>query len=186
MSHLSLLPSVAQLRAADKGIGVLSRRRFLLYSGAGLLSLALLKGRNAWAAPLSLNGSEEEKFHQLCQFLTVKELNASLTVRALAAFSKVDAGFGAQAASLGAFVQREGFSDIEALKNAPQFTGELKKTALTIISGLYLGYAGTPQASAEDNTQFITYTQALMYRQTYDHTPIPSYSRWSTGYWEHL
>ncbi len=60
----------------------------------------------------------------------------------------------------------------------------LRQDALAIVSSLYLGYAGVAKwGVANDDSQFITYTEALMYRLSTGYTPIPSYSPWDTGYW---
>lgn len=143
-----------------------------------------LPGKSAWAALQASTGNGSAEFHALSQFLTAKSLDATLTDRALSALTKVDAVFATQASQLADFIRQGGFNDIEALKTAASFNETYRSTALKIIASLYMGFAGTPRPGhAEDDTQFVTYTQALMYRLTYDYVPIPSYSRWSTGYW---
>lgn len=61
---------------------------------------------------------------------------------------------------------------------------EASDIALSIIAAWYLGYAGAPKTDAtEDNAQFVTYENALMFRPTVDATVIPSYARGRTNYW---
>lgn len=184
MSKLPPLPTVAQLQRSSAVAAVLSRRHFLVYSGAGLMSLTLLPNVSVFAESTAMGETGGTRFHQLCEFLTGKELQMSLTERAFSALSKVDSQFGPLAENLASLIHQGRYASIEALKVAPEFSEETRRTAMNIIASLYLGYAGTARPGhAEDDTQFVTYTQALMYRQTYKYTPIPSYSRWSTGYW---
>lgn len=187
MNNLPNLPSVTMLRGKTPGIGILSRRSFLLYSGVSLMALSLFRSPDALASLTQPDLKAEEQFRRLCEFLTAKELDLSLTSQAFSALTKVDAKFNDKAASLADFIRNNKVVDIEALKAFPSFTAGIRETALNIIGSLYMGYAGTPRpGQAEDDTQFVTYTQALMYRLTYEFTPIPSYSRWSTGYWSTL
>lgn len=184
MNNLPPLPSVAQLRPVGRGAAVLTRRKFLVYSAAGLVSMSLLPAAASLAATAGSQDIEERTFNRLCQFLTGKELQLSLTQRAFSALNQVDKEFGRKATALAMFIKNGQFASIETLKVAAELKDELRATALNIIASLYLGYAGTARPDhAEDDTQFVTYTEALMYRLTYDYTPIPSYSRWSTGYW---
>ncbi|MGK3124257.1 sugar dehydrogenase complex small subunit [Candidatus Pantoea formicae] len=184
MSKLLPLPAVAQLRQSQAGAAVLSRRHFLMYSGAGMMSLTLLPNLSTFASTPTIASNDGADFHQLCEFLTAKTLEPSLTQRAYSALSHVDDTFAQKAQQLAGLIHKGRYANIEALKVAPELTGEVKQTAMNIIASLYLGYAGTARPGhAEDDTQFVTYTQALMYRQTYAYAPIPSYSRWSTGYW---
>jgi Membrane bound FAD containing D-sorbitol dehydrogenase. len=184
VSKLLPLPAVAQLRQSQTGAAVTSRRHFLMYSGVGMMSLTLLPNLSAFANTPVISSDDGTDFHQLCEFLTAKTLEPALTQRALSALNQVNGAFSQQAQQLAALIHNGRYASIEALKVAPDFIGKAKQTAMNIIASLYLGYAGTAQpGKAEDDTQFVTYTQALMYRQTYAYTPIPSYSRWSTGYW---
>jgi hypothetical protein len=60
----------------------------------------------------------------------------------------------------------------------------MKALAVSIVSGWYLGYTGTPVGLAvKDDTQFITYSGALMFEPTRDVTVIPTYARAGTDYW---
>jgi fructose 5-dehydrogenase small subunit len=184
VNNLPSLPTVAQLRPVGTGAAVLTRRNFLVYSGVGLVSLSLLPVTSAFANRTDITPNDAQGFNALCQLLTNKSLDMPLTTRALSALTAVDKAFTEKTMMLSSFIKKGNHTSIEALKAAPDFQGEIRQTALTIISSLYLGYAGTPRPDhAEDNTQFVTYTGALMYRLTYKYTPIPSYSRWSTGYW---
>jgi fructose 5-dehydrogenase small subunit len=169
--------------APDASSGNWSRRSFLLATALGVAA-------TTFSAPWMSAGAfaaASPQFHGLSEFLTGKSLDTTLTERAFSALSKVDSGFDAKAQALNAFIEQQSLANVDALSVAPGFTPELKATAMAIISSYYLGYAGTARpGKAHDDTQFVTYTQALMYRLTYDYTPIPSYSRWGTGYWTDL
>jgi hypothetical protein len=54
----------------------------------------------------------------------------------------------------------------------------------TIVSAWYLGFTGTPiSLRAEDDTGFVTFTEARMYAPTMDATVHPSYARGGLNYW---
>lgn len=161
----------------------LSRRNFLISS---LFLSAVATGTfvsgfsPAFAQPASA-------FQKLSEFLTGKQISAELAARASEALVKVDPSMSQRLETLSTFVDAKAATTIDALKNDPEFSGDLRDTAMTIISAYYVGFAGTPRPGhAQDDTVFITYTQALMYQVTYEHTPIPSYARWGTGYWSSL
>jgi hypothetical protein len=60
----------------------------------------------------------------------------------------------------------------------------LRDTIVTVVSAWYLGYTGTPiPLRAEDDTGFVTFTEALMYEPTMDATVHPSYARAGLNYW---
>ncbi len=184
MNKYPPLPALAELHPAGFNSAGVTRRSFLIYSAAGLVSISLIPASESFAALPVSNVEEENEFNRLCRFLTGKDLSLSLTKRSFSALSHVDTDFEQRARELSAFIRRGHYASIEALKVDSKFDDHLRQTALSIISSLYLGYAGTARPDhSEDNTQFVTYTEALMYRLTYDYTPIPSYSRWSTGYW---
>ncbi|WP_321880952.1 sugar dehydrogenase complex small subunit [Paraburkholderia bannensis] len=165
-----------------------ARRAFLSHGGLMLGALAVFPalavsqaqaGQDSPGAAIS-----QQDFHQLAQFLTGKTLDGALAVRALAALMKVDAQFGAKAASISSYIAKNTLADVDAFSRHAVLPENIKADALAIIASFYLGYAGTAKSgAAHDNTQFVTYTQALMYRLTERYTPIPSYSRWGTGYW---
>ena len=160
----------------------LSRRNFLFTTGL-TFSVTAVPWINSAASAQGL-GSD---FRSLSEFLTAKPISQSLADRAQIALATVNPGFAQKVSGLISFLKSVNAASIDAIKDDPRFAGQLKTDALTIVSAYYLGFAGTPDsAKAEDNTVFITYTAALMYRLTYEHTPIPSYSRWGTGYWSTL
>lgn len=121
------------------------------------------------------------------QFLTGKGLDKALCDRAGSAITINNPNFFENLVKLQDFIKENDVSDVEALQTTPGFEGELRDTAKLLISALYLGYSGTPKAhSSVDDVQFVTFTQAITYQITHPYTPIPSYSRWGTGYWAHL
>lgn len=168
-----------------------SRRRFILSStilaGAGLVSGLGLAHPSAYAASQTPHNLDDRLIHQMAEFVTAKKIDPALAIRAGKAITKTDPAFPDHITNLNRFIKDHNLADIEALQTAPDFDGALKKAAQKLISALYLGYAGEPvMLSSEDNVEFVTFREALAYRLTKDYTPVPSYSRWSTGYWAHL
>lgn len=187
--------------AADSAVSPqrgFSRRGFIGISAAAAASFlplpvwrAAFAQTNAGAAGAeALNAAAERAilpadFQTVSHFLTGKEISPMLAQRAWAALAGHEADFAGRYGALRDFIRRAGAANIDVLKNNKAFQGALRQTALTIISAYYLGYVGTPRPlRAHDDTVFITYTQALMYQLTYERTPIPTYSRWDTGYWD--
>lgn len=162
-----------------------SRRSFITSSAAilGAFTVAPVFGLDITSSKAnSLTGMQG-----IAEFLTAKKIDAALANKAGAALSKIDSEFTTHLISLANFIIKNNIQDIETLKSANGFEGDIKLTAQKIISALYLGYAGDPiPLSSDDNVQFVTYTQAITFKLTERFTPIPSYSRWGTGYWEHL
>ncbi|TMV86492.1 hypothetical protein FGG78_19795 [Thioclava sp. BHET1] len=164
--------------SSKRGRHTLSRRKFLLSSAA--VGAFMSSAGNSFAAALS----SDVEIQKTAQLLTGKAVDSDLASRAVSALTKVSADFPKDLAALQSFIGAHQISDIEALKATPAFQGKLRQTALDMIGALYLGYAGTPKAlSATDDVEFVTYSQALTFQLTHPYTPIPSYSRWSTGYW---
>lgn len=61
------------------------------------------------------------------------------------------------------------------------------KTAVELISPLYLGYTGAPSpVKAVDNAKFVTFLDALMYEPTADNSIRPSYARGGPNYWTEI
>ncbi|WP_185929235.1 sugar dehydrogenase complex small subunit [Klebsiella sp. 2680] len=163
-----------------------SRRDFLFASAAVLGSFSVLSTPGlAWAKTGEATGGSD--IHHIAQLVTGKTIAPSLAQRVAEALTTIDADFPQKLARLSAFIANKQVTDIETLKVTAGFEGELKATAQAIISGLYLGYVGEPvMLSSEDNVQFVTYTGALTYQLTTGYTPVPSYSRWGSGYWQYL
>ncbi|MBF9000855.1 sugar dehydrogenase complex small subunit [Vibrio nitrifigilis] len=164
----------------------MTRRRFLSSAVAtavgGYVMLSVPKV--SFAADF---GSLSPELQKIAALLTAKPIDPALAARASEALAKVDPQFPAHFSDLATFLKDHHITSLEELKVQPAFTGQIKTTAQSIISAFYLGYVGTPVAhSSEDNVEFVTYTQALTYQLTKPYTPIPSYSRWQTGYWEHV
>jgi len=170
----------------NKDVELSTSRRSFITGSAALLGTFSVVPVSAIAFAKE-NSASVSNMQEIAQFLTGKTIDSSLAERAGIALTKIDPDFTVQLLQLAKFIHAGKISDIEALKVAPGFEGEVRSTAQKIISALYLGYAGDPvMLSSEDNVQFVTYTQAITYQLTEKYTPVPSYSRWGTGYWEHL
>lgn len=138
-------------------------------------------------AALAEEAQATSSLQKISEFLTNKEIDPVFSARAGSALSKMNPAFPKAIAALADFIERNGLSDVEELKDAPGFEGDIKTAAQELISALYIGYVGEPKPqSSEDNVEFVAFTEALTYRLTHKYTPIPSYSRWRTNYWEHL
>ncbi|NVO27230.1 hypothetical protein HJ526_07360 [Donghicola sp. C2-DW-16] len=157
-----------------------TRRLFLMGTAALMASGALI------SRPLPAIAQTADSM-AIAELVTGKTIDPALAKRAVDAITVTQPDYPQALSRLASFAAEQGITDVETLKTADGFDGELKTTAKTLISALYLGYAGTPVAhTSDDGVQFVTYTQALTYRLTEPYTPIPSYSRQGTGYWAHL
>ena len=162
----------------------LNRRHFLA-SGMVLAGAALLKPAISWADAASLT-KEQQSFSQLAHFITGKEqLDPVVIQRAFDCLLKGDKDFLSQADNAFRAIKQAGLKSADDLNgHALLDNAEIAATLKQINSAFYLGYTGTPiSARAKDDTQFVTYTDALMYPPTADATVIPSYSRGHTNYW---
>ncbi|QHI96078.1 hypothetical protein GT348_07355 [Aristophania vespae] len=168
----------------------LSRRHFILSSTAVMGAGIVLSFPKLTLAQETNNNAKDKSItniHHMAEFVTAKKISPSLAQRAGWAITKTDAQFPDHIEALAEFITKNNITDIEALQDAPGFDGDIKIAAQKLISALYLGYAGQPvELSSEDNVEFVAYREALTYQLTQKYTPIPTYSRWSTGYWAHL
>lgn len=163
----------------------------LLVAGGALLPLgqaatAATAATAAQAAPAPTS-AEIDAFHELGLLLTGrKDLPLDVSTRLLTALNHDDAGFTGKAQQLSKALADAGVKDINAFSaSSVAADPALKDTAMKIISGWYLGYTGTPVSLSDtDDTQFITYTGALMFERTREVTVIPTYSRAGTDYWK--
>lgn len=123
---------------------------------------------------------------QVSEFITDKsDLKLILAQRALSNLWIDDSEFMDKLRELHATISQSGFPNATTFSKSllmqnPQIADTVKK----ITKAWYLGYTGTPVSHRDkDNTQFVTYTDALMYRPTSDATIIPSYSKEKLNYW---
>ncbi|WP_069384989.1 sugar dehydrogenase complex small subunit [Halomonas caseinilytica] len=165
----------------------ISRRRLL--AGMAILSASALMpwATRTWAdAPDQLSQQEISDFLELSERLTGKpQLQARIAGRAYQGLLNLEPQFPARMRQLIEAMDRAGLDDMSRFRDfAADQPRELVDTAISIIRAWYLGFTGTVQGhSATDNTHFVTYTGALMYRPTLDATVIPTYSRGRTNYW---
>lgn len=163
------------------------RRRSLLRGLAIFPALYCLPKRLVSASDPTTEAALLHAFHDTAQILTGKTFSLSLAKRAYVALARVDNGFPHRAQALSRFLYANGVTNADAFKVHRALSESLRQDALAIVSSLYLGYAGVAKwGVAKDGTQFVTYTEALMHRFSTRYTPIPSYSRWNTGYWTRM
>ncbi|MDF7673723.1 sugar dehydrogenase complex small subunit [Acetobacteraceae bacterium ESL0709] len=169
-------------------MGTVSRRHFILSSSSVIAFSAFIFLHRIKTAQAGHSATlDTSTIHYLSELLTAKTIDPSLATRAGQAITRTDPSFPAHITALKQFLELHNITDIEALKSNPGFEGEIKTAAQKLISALYLGYAGQPvMLSSDDNVEFVTYREALTYRLTKDYTPVPSYSRETTGYWASL
>jgi fructose 5-dehydrogenase small subunit len=165
-----------------------ARRRVLVSAGLVAAAGALLPwARMAYAAsPAQASPAELDAFLKLGQRLTGREhLPPDISARLFAALARGDRAFGENITRLARAMDAAGITDMHRFKgSAVDSDAGLKALAVLIVSGWYLGYTGTPVGLAvKDDTQFITYTGALMFEPTRDVTVIPTYARAGTDYW---
>jgi len=194
---------MGQMKQRDKDInaagkaGAFSRRGFLRLSATAVAAafLPVIAARAQNAAGIGAGGAAAAgnsaaaanlpaDFRRVSAFLTGKPIAGELAECAWAALTAHNAAFAGDYGALSQFLAGRREETIDALQSQPEFTGRPRDTAKAIIAAYYLGYVGTPQAlRAHDDVLFVTYTQALMYQLTYEHTPIPTYSRWGHDFW---
>lgn len=161
--------------------GGLDRRAFVV---SGAVALAALGGARWLVAPAA--ASDADTFRTLSAFLTdVPDLDPALAARAFGLLTALDAGFPEKAAVLASAVTSSLAPSIDDFLAHPASSPlALRATMTTIVSAWYLGYTGTPiPLRAEDDTGFVTFTGALMYRATIDATVRPTYARDGLNYW---
>lgn len=162
----------------------LNRRSFLV--GSTMLAGTISTFSQVPAA-LAEDEAQGQVMVRVASLLAGKDVDPILVARAESALKISDEGFSEGFAVLAHFISANGITDSRSLDAAPGFDGELRETAKTLLKALYLGYTGEPQAHvANDGVQFVTFTQALGFQVTSPFVPIPSYSRWRSGYWAAL
>lgn len=181
-------PPVTQAVGGDALPENPARRRVLISAGLVAAAGALLPwARMVYAeSPAQASPAQLDAFLRLGQRLTGREhLPPDISARLFAALAQGDRTFGANVSRLIQAMDAAGISDMHRFKGSSVDTNpEMKALAVSIVSGWYLGYTGTPVGLAvKDDTQFITYTGALMFAPTRDVTVIPTYARAGTDYW---
>jgi hypothetical protein len=162
------------------------RRRDLLV-GIGVVALLAGSGvalETSFAA--ADGGAPPVAFVQLSQFITGADLtDRPAMARAWTQLSALDAGFPAAVAQLHSAVVNGGFKAMPDFLASPLAKGATAlKTVGAITSAWYLGYTGTQRSlTMTDDTGFVTYTGALMWRPTAGLMVIPTYSLGATNYW---
>ena len=156
------------------GIGVAA----MIAAGGGV-GIGTLLAAPAVAAPPAA-------FVAMSRFVTGSDLvDDAAIARAWEQLVALDASFPAAVARLRGAIDRAGLTSMTAFLASPLGRDAgLLATVRTITAAWYLGYTGTfaPQSSRDD-TGFVTFAGALMWRPTIDATVIPTYSRGATDYW---
>ncbi|ARU93964.1 sugar dehydrogenase complex small subunit [Tatumella citrea] len=172
---------------SDTGEISASRRSFLIKITALLASFTLIPAHAVITTPADVGASVISQLQTTAQFLTESQQDPQLIIRAANALLKVNSNFAGDLQQLSSLIADNHIANLKDLKTSNLFEGKPQQTAKDILSALYLGYAGTPvMLSSEDNVVFVAYAQARTYQLTKDFTPVPSYSRWKSGYWAHL
>ncbi|MDG6095015.1 sorbitol dehydrogenase family protein [Acetobacter sp. AN02] len=141
----------------------------------------------ASAAPLRGDDSvSSSDFLTVSCFLTGKnDLSPAVAARAYAALSSADATFAASVSDLLGAICTGRLADMKMFDDFARQYPEPAAAALHIISAWYLGYTGTPEPlCSEDDSAFVAYESALMFRPTADVTAPPSYTPGRTDYWQ--
>ena len=165
-------------RASGRGI---DRRTFLV---SGTFALAALGGTRALIVPAE--ASDAETFRTLSAFLTeTPYLDPALAARAFGQLTELDPAFPEKVGRLSEVVTSSLAPSMDDFLAHPASSGSaIRETMVTIVSAWTLGYTGTPvPLRAEDDTRFVTFTGALMYRPTMDATVRPTYARDGLNYW---
>lgn len=162
-----------------------SRRAFL--RGAALVTGgAALLPYHPKALADALSNAPANDFMRLSLLLTARPTLPSAQGKRLHdALAVGDQQWADKLEALQAAIKADNFSDLSQFGEfCARHDPAIKATAMTIISGWYLGYTGTAaDHSANDSLQFVAFRDALMYQPTLDATVIPTYSRGHTNYW---
>ena len=171
-------------KISDKNDTLLTRRSFLSNTGI-LATAALFRPVLSWADTPSLS-PEQLSFVEFSHFLTNEvQLEEIIIERVYTCLVQGDAAFLTSALQTYQAIKKAGLSNADELNmhpiiDHPLYGAIIKKT----VKAFYLGYTGELVGlSAKDDSQFVTYTGALMFKPTLDATVIPSYSRGKTNYW---
>ena len=162
---------------------MLNRRQFLL-SLSAISGLAALSPVLSWSSTGSAQ-SDTERFYRLSLLLTGRShLSHLVSLRALHCLTAEDKSFPQQLSNLISALQAANIVSSDQLNDHSLMQQPVGQTIRKIISAWYLGFTGTPiSLRAVDSTQFVTFTDALMFQPTLDATVIPTYSRGHTNYW---
>ena len=162
---------------------MLNRRQFLL-SLSAMSGLAALTPALSWASSGSAD-SDTEYFYHLSLLLTGRaHLSRLVSSRALHCLTEEDKNFPQKITVLRNMLREANITSSDQLNGHELMQQSVGQTIRKIISAWYLGFTGTPiSLRAEDSTQFVTFTDALMFQPTLDATIIPTYSRGHTNYW---
>ncbi|WBO23992.1 sugar dehydrogenase complex small subunit [Sphingomonas abietis] len=166
---------LASLKRRDLLLGI-GTTAFLAGSGIGVEALLADPG----------SGAPPAAFLETSRFVTGSALSDEAAIaRAWSQLVALDAGFPQAVGRLNAAVHGAGLRNMAEYMASPLAKdADLFKTATTIVSAFYLGYTGTfVDHSVKDDTGFVTFAGALMWRPTIDATVIPTYSRGGTDFW---
>jgi hypothetical protein len=175
-----------QMTATPATRSISIRRRSLL-AGGGATALIAGMGLGAATTGTSAEGAQPPvAFVEISRFVTGSHLDdAHALARAWSQLTTLDAMFADAVLRLHGAVKDAGLTAMPAfLSSSLGKDAALVKTATTIISAFYLGFTGTPvDHRVKDNTGFVTFAGALMWRPTIDMTVIPTFARGGTDYW---
>lgn len=171
---------------AGPAASLISLKRRGLLIGIGTTALMAGMGFGATALTTAPPTSVPEAFVAISRLVTGSRLDdESAVARAWQQLTALDAGFAAAVARLHDAVTGAQLATMAAFLASPLARdAALVKTATTIVSAFYLGFTGTPiDHRVKDDTGFVTFVGALMWRPTIDVTVIPTFARGKTDYW---
>jgi fructose 5-dehydrogenase small subunit len=173
--------------AATPAASLISVKRRGLLLGIGATALVAGMGIEAGAVSAPATGqAAPTAFTDISRFITGSKLDdASALDRAWSQLVALDAGFPEAVRHLSDAVKQARLTSMAAFLASPLAkNAALIKTATTITSAFYLGFTGTPVSHRDkDDTGFVTFAGALMWRPTIDNTVIPTFARGKTDYW---
>lgn len=173
--------------AAGPAAPLITLRRRGLLLGIGTTALAAGMGLGSIARGNAAAGAPPPAaFGEISRFVTGSQLDDSRAIdRAWTQLVALDAGFPQAVQRLAQAVKQAHFGSMAAFMASPLAKdAALIKTATTITSAFYLGYTGTAiDHRVKDDTGFVTFAGALMWRPTIDATVIPTFARGGTDYW---
>ncbi len=165
----------------------MNRRHFMQMTGGVFATLVMPLGMlqaQPYASPVS--AENVALFLRVSEFLTDKDdLKLIVAQRALSNLMLGGDALIDKLRELDAAIVQSGLPNAVAFsKSILMQNTQIADLAKKITKAWYLGYTGTPLPfTVSDDVQFVTYTDALMYRPTLDATIIPSFSREKPNYW---
>lgn len=156
----------------------MNRREFLAFLASAPPLIAV--GANTAWADASVPPADIQKVSEV--LLGRAPLDPGVIARVGEVLARRDTNFAPRLAALAKAVGDAGPADRERV--VATLSEADAATAIEVISPWYLGYVGSPSTvKAADDSEFVTFLDAVMYEPTADNLIRPTYARAGGDYW---